>query len=184
MKTITNRAAWVFVLGVGMLLGHGWRSAFSVVLADDLRAVTPTAAGPQTATPAKLTQAEHLRRAAEHLEAGGQSALALHVRQMATSLDGQFGSNPPKAFSAPHPMHLPGQSWPSPLYGHLPPIPEEAVPPGRLAPMTADPLPRWSIKPWLPPELDDGHMRWVVPARSQIETREVRAVPAPQRDPI
>lgn len=156
-----------FTIGVSLALGlAGWlllRLAPTASWADDARAIQPAVAQPSPTNP--RTANEHLRLAAEHLEAAGEAGLAQHVRQLV---------NRGPRLSGPSPRELN-----APLYGDLPAI----EPPSRLKPPT-DESPRWKLQYALPPELDDGHMRYVQPARNRVEAREVRAVPAPQREPI
>jgi hypothetical protein len=157
MKTIHTRLTMIACLALGMMGGLLLRSFPEASWAEDPRPVRTAVAEPRR-TP--MTAAEHLQRAAEHLEAAGETGLAQHVRQLTGRPERLSYSNG------------------SPLYGGL-----QVEPPARL-PSAVPESPRWRQQYSLPPELDDGHMRFVQPARSQSETRESRTVPAPQRDPI
>lgn len=84
-----TRRNWMFVCVIcGLTLMAGRMSAQEPPqpLPESLPRIEPgerTAAAPKPAPSPVLTPAEHLARAAEHLQAAGQPALAEHVRQLA-----------------------------------------------------------------------------------------------------
>lgn len=168
MPTINSRFVMVSVLGLGLICGFVLRQAADVSWAQEPSGIQPAVAEPAlTRRGGTMTPGDHLRRAAEHLEAAGEVNLAQHVRQLASRPDRsptthRGGANGSSDRIAP----WSGASV-SPAPARLP-----------------APSPLWKMQVELPEELDDGNLRFVQPARNQAETREVRAVPAPQRDPI
>lgn len=163
------RTGWVCVLclGLGLAWGQCWSSSVVAVFAEDLPAVTPAVAGSQSAKPNTVTTTEHLRLAAEHLDAAGQSGLAQHVRQLAEQPTSNKETN-------------------APTYAPMAPpraLPLDAVPPTDWLPRPVVP-PRGRVSIEVPPELDDGHLRWVQPVGRKFESKEIRTTAAPPSGPI
>ena len=158
MHTVPSRFVILACFALGTVCGVVLRLPTGFTWAEEPGAIQPAVAEPALKKLAPMTQTDHLRRAAEHLEAAGEIGLAQHVRQLASR---------PERLS---------RSTASPYYDGA----ATPQPPARLP----APSPRWTMQSELPTELDDGHLRFVQPARNQVESREARAVPAPQRDPI
>lgn len=166
MLTMNSRLVLLSVLGLGVVCGTALYQASQVTWAEEPRSIQPAVAEPATTPRGTLTPAEHLRRAAEHLEAAGEASLAQHVRDLAGRPDRLPTTTPRRNRSTEN-----AGAWlDSP----------QSNSPARLP----NPSPLWKMQVELPAELDDGHLRYVQPARNQLEIREVRATPAPQRDPI
>lgn len=166
MQTMNSRLVLMSVLGLGLTSGVAWYQTTELTWAEEPAGIQPAVAEPATTPRGSLASAEHLRRAAEHLEAAGEASLAQHVRNLAGRPDRLPTTTPRRNRSTEN-----SRAWlDSP----------QSNAPTRLP----NPSPLWKMQVDLPAELDDGHLRYVQPARNQLETREVRATPAPQRDPI
>ncbi len=167
MGSVRNRMACLMCLVVGLVWGFRSATPGIRVFAEDLPAVTPAVANPQPAKLPTSTPAEHLRFAAEHLEAAGQTGLAQHVRQLAEQTTSLNTARPPAYGPVAPPRVLPYYELTAPEW-----LPRPVIPPrGRV-----------SIE--VPPELDDGHLRYVQPVGRKFDAREIRTTAAPPRGPI
>ncbi len=167
MTKVRCQWACLACLLAGVVLGQRSFTPVLSVSAEDFPEITPAAANPPPARLPATTAADHLRIAAEHLDAAGQTALAQHVRQL-TDRTGNSGPAPdPKYFPVAPPRAI------SP----------EPVPPSDWVPRPVVP-PRGRVSIEVPPELDDGHLRFIQPVGRKDHPGEVRTTAAPPRGPI
>lgn len=168
MTKVRHRLACLACLLAGGVLGQRSFTPVLSVSADDFPAITPAVANPPPARLPASTAAEHLRIAAEHLDAAGQTALAQHVRQLSDTAE---TSNP----------------IPAPKYGPIAPpqvLPRELSPALNWVPRPVVP-PRGRVSIEVPPELDDGSLRFIQPVGKKSDPSEVRTTnAAPPRGPI
>lgn len=167
MRKTLNGWVCLACLIVGIVCGQRPFTSGMSALADDLPAVTPAAANTPPAKLPAVTPAEHLRLAAEHLDAAGQTALAQHVRQMA-----EVAAAPKTAQPLPYGPVAPPNAILSP-----------GLPPSEWVPRPVVPS-RGRVAIEVPPELDDGSLRFIQPARHKSSNDEIRTTAAPPRGPI
>lgn len=161
MTRVRRGLACMACLLAGVVLGQRSFTPVLTLRADDFPEVAPAVANPPPERLPATTAAEHLRLAAEHLDAAGQSALAQHVRELAG-----------KTATSATP------------YGPLRALPADAVPPSAWVPRPVMP-PRGRVSLEVPPELDDGHMRYIKPVGQKFAPAETRTTTAaPPRGPI